>query len=163
MPSTSNLSLPYPSLSNAPNVPQDIQNLATAVDTYVSTLENATTKWTSFTPTAYANTITTKSSVTRTVNNAWYIVRNNICFAHAEVTLGAAASNGAGLALPVTAAERWLTCGSAGIFGASADTTQTGVAYMLSDLTTIVFTSYSNAFLSALNGHTLRYNIFYKV
>jgi hypothetical protein len=33
MPTTSLLALPYPSLSSAPNVPQDLQNLAQAVDT----------------------------------------------------------------------------------------------------------------------------------
>ncbi|GIF08646.1 hypothetical protein [Actinoplanes siamensis] len=35
MPNTANLSLPYPSLSSAPNVPQDIQNLAAALDAKV--------------------------------------------------------------------------------------------------------------------------------
>lgn len=33
MPNTTNLGLPYPALSAAPNVPQDLQNLAQAVDT----------------------------------------------------------------------------------------------------------------------------------
>ncbi|MET0419318.1 MAG: hypothetical protein ABW022_25170 [Actinoplanes sp.] len=32
MPNTTYLTLPYPSLSNAPNVPQDIQNLASGLD-----------------------------------------------------------------------------------------------------------------------------------
>jgi hypothetical protein len=32
MPNTTYLTLPYPALSNAPNVPQDMQNLATGVD-----------------------------------------------------------------------------------------------------------------------------------
>lgn len=35
MPSTPKAALPYPASSNSPNVPQDIQNLATAVDTKV--------------------------------------------------------------------------------------------------------------------------------
>jgi hypothetical protein len=35
VPNTTNLALPYPSLSSAPNVPQDIQALAEAVDSKV--------------------------------------------------------------------------------------------------------------------------------
>lgn len=43
MPTTTKLQLPYPSLSSAPNVPQDIQALAQKIE------DNSTTAWTTLT------------------------------------------------------------------------------------------------------------------
>lgn len=162
MPTTTNLALPYPALSSAPNVPADMAALAAAVDTYVFALETATTKWTSFSPLLYQSMTTTKASISRTLGNCWYMVRNNYCVAHAEVTATASSTGGAGLALPVTPAERWTTCGSGGVFGTSPPT-QSGVAYMGIGLDVILTTTFTNAFCDIISGQTFRYSIVYKV
>lgn len=52
MPTTPNYALPYPALSEMPNIPQDIQDLALAVDSEIARVDgDVAYGWTTYTPT----------------------------------------------------------------------------------------------------------------
>lgn len=165
MPTTPNFGLRYPSSSDDVEVWADIQALAEDVDTDLLTLQaaiGALNDATSFTPTLYNNQISgTPASIAKTVTSATYwkigTGANSIVIAHAEVTASAAVANGAALTLPVAASTRWFNSGTAGIFGASPPASQSGHAYMAASLDKIHFVTYTNSFLSASSGDTLRY------
>jgi hypothetical protein len=165
MPTTPNFGLRYPSSSEDVEVWADIQALAEDVDGDLLTLSNligALNDATSYTPTLYNNQISgTPASISKTVQSAayWRIGSgaNSIIIAHAEVTASAAVANGAALTLPVASSTRWFNCGTAGIYGASPPAGQGGHAYMAASLDKIHFVTYTNSFLSASSGDTLRY------
>lgn len=165
MGTTANFGLRYPDATDDVEVWTDIQNLAEDVDTDLLTLQGlvlALNDFTAYTPTLYNNQISgTPASIAKTVQSAGYwkigTGANSLVIAHAEVTASAAVTNGAALTLPVTASTRWLNAGTAGIFGSSPPASQSGHAYMATSLDKILFVTYTNSFLSAASGDTIRY------
>lgn len=169
MGTTANYALPYPASSDAPEVWNDMQDLANATDTALDgiadTLAGLKT-WTTFTPTFKNNQISgTPANIAKTTTRAGYwrigTGAGSIIIAQAEIIASAAATNGAGLGLPVTAAERWLICGVAVIAGATPPT-QAGHAYMSAGLDQIYVVSNTNAFQDCPSGYGMRYLVIYK-
>lgn len=169
MGTTANYSLPYPDATDAPEVWTDMEALADATDTALDgiadTLAGLKT-WTTFTPSFQNNQASgTPASIAKTTTRAGYwrigTGAGSIIIAQAEIIASAAATNGAGLGLPVTAAERWLICGVAAINGATPPT-QSGHAYMNAGLDKIVVVSNTNAFQDCPSGYGMRYLAIYK-
>lgn len=169
MGTTSTYGFPYPDSTDAPEVWTDMEALADAVDTQMATnaaIVTALKSWTTFTPTLTNNNASgTPASIAKTVTRAGYwrigTGAGSIIIAQAEVISSAAASNGAALSLPVTAAERWLICGVAVIAGATPPT-QAGHAYMAAGLDRIIVVSNTNAFQDCPSGYGMRYLAIYK-
>lgn len=82
MPNTSNLGLPYPALTDAPNVPQHMQNLAGAVDTRLGG------GWSSFQFTTDGSVGTFQTSLTQA--NAYKMIGNKTMAIRVHLTLTAA-------------------------------------------------------------------------
>lgn len=130
MPTTPNLALRYPDLTVAPNVPADIQNLATDVDT-------PNGAWTAWTP-----TVTGWTTVTTTLTGWAYqkfgkTVRFRGQLALATVTtLGSATIN---MTLPFTAAAGMPTQNQAGtcLYRSNAGAYVAGVVRVLASATTM--------------------------
>lgn len=169
MGTTTNYGWPYPDSSDAPEVWTDMAALAADIDTDVKALADVVTgikTWTTFTPTFMNNQASgTPASIAKTTTRAGYwrlgSGAGSIIIAQAEIIASAAATNGAGLGLPVTASERWLIAGVAAINGASPPT-QSGHAYMNSALDKIVVVSNTNAFQDCPSGYGMRYLAIYK-
>lgn len=88
MPNTTNLALPYPSLTDTPNIPQHIQSLAGAVDTRLGGA------WTSFEFTTAGSVGFTQSLVTQ--QNAYKMLGNKTMAIRVYMTLtNATGINGA--------------------------------------------------------------------
>lgn len=113
MPTTANLALRYPSLSDAPNIPQDVQNLAADVETYFEA-------YATYTPTFYTNT-----SVTPTAISSGSVV---VAYAREQkwgkrvhcmgsATINTTTTNGISVSLPHNAAQRFFCIGQIYIQG----------------------------------------------
>jgi hypothetical protein len=160
--------LPYPDATDAPEVWSDMEALADAVDTELDVLQDALTAfrtWTSFTPTFLNNQISgTPAAVTKTVTRAKYcrlgVGANSLVIAMADITATAAASNGFGIGLPITAAERFVVAGVLGVYGGTPPT-QTGHAYMAASLDKLHATSFTSVFQDCANGQSVRYLVAY--
>jgi hypothetical protein len=169
MGTTTNYALPYPEASDAPEVWNDVEALADATDTALDGIADALANlktWTTFTPTFFNNQASgTPAAISKTTTRAGYwrigTGAGSIIIAQAEIVATAAATGGASLGLPVTAAERWLIAGVAAINGASPPT-QSGHAYMGSALDRIHVVSNTNAFQDCPNGYGFRYLVIYK-
>lgn len=169
MGSTAQYALPYPEPSDAPEVWSDVQDLAEATDIALDGIADALAAlktWTTFTPTFQNNQVSgTPANISKTTTRAGYwrigTGAGSIIIAQAEIIATAAATNGASLGLPVTAAERWLIAGVAAINGSSPPS-QSGHAYMGSALDRIHVVSTTNAFQDVANGQAMRYLTIYK-
>ncbi len=166
---------PYPENGDSPTVPTHVQNLAQAIEALLQgnpTIGGNLTVggnltingfgWTSFSPNVYTNMATTPSTISRTVVQAKFRQLGKVVWAFADVTLGAATTNGIGIALPTTAAVRVLNCGSCALFGTSPPADQSGVAAMASTLDRLVVVAYTNGFRDGASGQSLRYSVCYE-
>lgn len=141
MPTTANLGLTYPSLSNAPNVPQDIQTLAAGVDAlFGSAYTGAYTP--ALTAASTNPTLGTGSTATgryAVLPGRWCVVRGVIAFG----TTGVAAGSGQYfVSLPLTASTSFTAginnAGSAFLRDATGPDLRAAVCYQVSS-TTISF------------------------
>lgn len=82
MPNTANLALPYPALTDAPNVPQHVQNLAGAIDTRLGAA------WTAFEFTAAGSVGLSTTATTQA--NAYKLIGNKTMLIRIQITLTAA-------------------------------------------------------------------------
>lgn len=112
--------------------------------------------------TAYTTMGTTPTSVAKSNITAIYKVIGKTCFAQASATFTAATASGGGLSLPLTAKARSLNCGTLIVTGASASTSQTGIAFML-DTSKVNGITVTTAFIDVPAGHNLRYNVTYEL
>jgi hypothetical protein len=112
LPNTTYLTLPYPALSNSPNVPQDLQNLASGVDTKLGGVIICTS---STRPTARngATIYETDTTLHRYYNgSAWVVLNPKRIFTHvitADSTTWSGTESGALMTVtgPVVSGERY--------------------------------------------------------
>lgn len=119
--------------------------------------------WYTYTPTLYDGDVAFTAGVTSL--EATYTRIGQTVIARGFANLANATSNGLGISLPVQAAARVFAIGSAGIYGASAPATQTGLAYMNADLGSVsrlVITSWTGSFLNAAASTSIRYQAIYQ-
>lgn len=170
MGTTTNYGLRYPDSGDSVAVHTDIRELAEDVDSDLAVVQALFTgikTWTTFTPTFQNNQLSgTPAAIAKTVTRAGYwrigSGAGSIIIAQVEITASAAATNGAAIGLPVTAAERWVLCGTAGIFGGSPPAAQTFTAYMAASLDKIHIVTNVGAFLDVASGQAVRYLVIYK-
>lgn len=120
--------------------------------------------WRDYTPTVYQNLTTTRSVLSgTTINVARYLQRHKEIHVHLEVTCANAGSNGVSVTLPTAATSRWIPVGAGGVYGGSAPT-QSGVACIAPGppYDSVMFTTFSNAFVSVPAGHIFRAQITYE-
>lgn len=86
MPNTTNLALPYPALTDAPNVPTHMQSLANAVDTRLGG------NWTAFTLTAAGSLNVGTFGTGATQDNAYKLIGNRTALIRIFLTLGTSPS-----------------------------------------------------------------------
>jgi hypothetical protein len=158
VPTTTNYALRYPALSDAPNVPQSMGNLAADVDTLLAGFG----VWTSFTPILYTQTSGTRASIGKTVTYAKYIKLGKTVLATADVTATATSTGGVSLSLPFAAPVRQLVVGSAAVMGGTPPT-QSGLAYMAgTPFDAIICVTNTAAQNDIVTGQTFRYSVQYE-
>ncbi|WP_203834016.1 hypothetical protein [Actinoplanes campanulatus] len=118
--------------------------------------------WQTYSPLLYSAMSTTKSSITRTVSAAQYVVRAGLVNVMVDVLAGATSSGGCGLQLPVSAlASTPPLLGQAIITGSGAPTTPLA-AMVVSTLDAIVIMLPSTSFQDITRGQRLRVNLTYR-
>lgn len=127
--------------------------------------DKASSAWTDFSSTivAYDHVSTTSAVVASSPILAKYRLSGKTVWAQAEVTINAATTGGVALALPFTAKDRNLNCGTAALFGTTTPSDQCGIAYMSGNKDKIVIVAYTNGFRDAANGAVFRYNVVYEI
>jgi len=122
--------------------------------------------WQSFSPFLYQNMSTTPAVIAATVEYArWRYLDVHTVQAQVSVArqTGVTTAGGLGVALPVTAAFRSFNCGTLVVVGASAPSTQTGIAYMFTDLAKLVPVAFTSSYIDVAPSQTIRYNVTYEV
>lgn len=158
MPTTTTYALRYPALSDAPNVPQNMGNLAADVDTVLTGIG----VWTSFTPILYSQTSGTRVAIGKTVTYAKYLKIGKTVWATADVTATAGSTSGVSLSLPFAAPVRQLVIGSAAVMGGTPPT-QSGLAYMSgTPFDAVICVTNTSAQNDIVTTQTFRYSVCYE-
>jgi hypothetical protein len=162
VPTTPTLALRYPSLSDAPNVPQNLQNLATDVET---TLAGT---YVAYTPTFYSNAAsgTTIAGASVSVTYAQYQTVNNRCHYYGHAVINTTTASGFGVSLPFPVPFRSFSLSHITLGGASGYTTSFGRGHCpntTGPFNRVSPVSNSNAILNiASSGDTVHWNIEYE-
>jgi hypothetical protein len=166
LPTTTNLALPYPSLSSAPNVPQDMQNLAAQVEATLGTT------YASITPTFYSNANSGTAIAGGSVNVTyarWRLIAPKTCHYYGHAVINTTTGSGLAISLPSgqPALQRSFSMGHCYLQGAGSYTDSYGnghVPVMSAPYTRFGPTSRSNAQLNILtSGDTVHWNVMYEV
>lgn len=92
----------------------------------------------------------------------WYSISNDVVTAHGEVGVNENIDNVL-ITLPVTAAQRQIGIGIAGIYGGSSQPSdQTGLGYM-ADTGRLAITAYTQGYRDAVAGNTIRFLVTYSL
>lgn len=126
------------------------------------------TAWTGYTPQLYQDATNTRTAIGTTVNYArWHYRDAHTVEAYGSVSrqAGASLTNGVGCSLPVAATSllRVLNVGTLTVHGSTAPTTQSEIAVVSPDKTTIIPYIYSNGFLAVDANLEFRFNVSYEV
>lgn len=122
--------------------------------------------WRDYTPTVYHQISGTRTALGGiTVHHARYLKRHRLVHVILDLTCANASSNGTSVSLPsaATAGRRHFAIGVGGVYGASPPT-QTGVVSMAPGPPhdSIMFTTFTNAFVSVPAAHVIRCTFTYE-
>jgi hypothetical protein len=165
LPTTTNLALPYPALSSAPNVPSDLAALAAQVEAMLGTT------YTSITPTFYSNansgTAISGGSVVVTYAR-WKLMAPKMVHYFGHAVINTTTASGLAISLPsgYPAPLRSFTMGQCYLQGAGAYTSSFGnghVPIMSAPYTRFGPTDRSNNQLNIItSGDTVHWNVLYE-
>lgn len=167
MPTTPLLAVPYPTLSDDPNVPEDLLALANWLET---SFPGALRAWTDYTPVVYNNMGTTPAAISAgslVVNYSRWATFGKFVFWQFSVAVNVITTNGLGIALPVACRERRFNLGTLRLTGGGTlPADQSGLANMASGppYDKLVLTADSNGFrnTTAASGQVLQGSVFYE-